>query len=108
MIDAQGNNTDDFGNFIEVEFLYNVDNLDEVIYQTTLSELQDMSPEAISENIFYPELGDQGLPVGETHDLVVQFNFLADVEEDLNQFQGDSLQLEWTFVATQTTGDDNR
>ncbi|GAK02884.1 secreted and spore coat-associated protein [Geomicrobium sp. JCM 19037] len=108
VIDAQGNNTDDFGNFIEVEFLYNVDNLDEVIYQTTLSELQDMSPEAISENIFYPELGDQGLPVGETHDLVVQFNFLSDVEEDLNQFQGDSLQLEWTFVATQTTGDDNR
>src|SRR5690625_3846617 len=40
---------DDFGEHIEVEFLYNADNLDEVIYQTTLAELQDMTPEAINE-----------------------------------------------------------
>ncbi|QQK78926.1 M73 family metallopeptidase [Salicibibacter cibi] len=106
VIDAEGNNTEDFGEFIEVEFLYNADNLDEVIFETTLSELQDMEPEAISEHVFYPELGDDGLPVDESHDLVVQFNFLGDVEEDLNQFQGDSLELEWTFTATQTEGDE--
>ncbi|GAK01178.1 secreted and spore coat-associated protein [Geomicrobium sp. JCM 19055] len=101
VIDVKGDNTDDFGDFIEVEFLYNVNNFDEVIYETTLSELQDMSPEAVNQNIFYPELGDRGLPVGESHDLVVQFNFKGDVDADLNQFQGDSLQLDWTFIATQ-------
>ncbi|QDI92194.1 cell division protein FtsN [Salicibibacter halophilus] len=106
VIDAEGDNTADFGEFIEVEFLYNADNLDEVIYQTTLSELQDMEPEAISEHVFYPELGDDGLPVDESHDLVVQFNFVGDVEEDLNQFQGDSLELEWTFTGTQTEGEE--
>src|SRR5699024_3788008 len=42
--DAEGDNTEDFGEHIEVEFLYNADKLDEVIYQTTLSELKDMSP----------------------------------------------------------------
>ncbi|EZH64919.1 cell division protein FtsN [Bacillaceae bacterium JMAK1] len=101
VIDVKGDNSDDFGDFIEVEFLYNVNNFDEVIYETTLSELQEMSPEAVNQNIFYPELGDRGLPVGESHDLVVQFNFLGDVDADLNQFQGDSLQLDWTFIATQ-------
>ncbi|GAK09259.1 TasA family protein [Geomicrobium sp. JCM 19038] len=101
VIDVKGDNSDDFGDFIEVEFLYNVNNFDEVIYETTLSELQDMSPEAVNQNIFYPELGDRGLPVGESHDLVVQFNFKGDVDADLNQFQGDSLQLDWTFIATQ-------
>ncbi|QQK78923.1 cell division protein FtsN [Salicibibacter cibi] len=106
VIDAEGDNTEDFGEFIEVEFLYNADNLDEVIFQTTLSELQDMEPEAISEHVFYPELGDDGLPIDESHDLVVQFNFLSDVEEDLNQFQGDSLEMEWTFTATQTEGEE--
>ncbi|MBB6450141.1 spore coat-associated protein N [Geomicrobium halophilum] len=105
VIDVEGNNTEDFGDFIEVEFLYNANNLDEVIYQTTLSELEDMSPEAISQHIFYPELGDDGLPVGESHDLVVAFNFLGDVDADLNQFQGDSLELEWTFTATQMEGE---
>ena len=89
-----------------MEFLYNADNLDEVIFQTTLSELQDMEPEAISEHVFYPDMGDDGLPVDESHDLVVQFNFVGDVEEDLNQFQGDSLELEWTFTGTQTEGEE--
>lgn len=103
--DAEGNNTEDFGEHIEVEFLYNANNLDEVIYQTTLAELQDMTPEAISEHIFYPDMGDDGLPVGESHDFVVQFNF-NDTDEDQNQFQGDSLNLDWTFVATQGDGEE--
>src|SRR5690625_316204 len=94
---------DDFGEHIEVEFLYNADNLDEVIYQTTLAELQDMTPEAINEHVFYPAIGDDGLPDGESHDLIVQFNFL-DNGEDQNHLQGASLNLEWTFVATQGDG----
>src|SRR5699024_12752941 len=36
VIDAEGDNTDDFGKHIQVEFLYNADQMDEVIYETTL------------------------------------------------------------------------
>jgi spore coat-associated protein N len=98
-----GTEGDDFGEHIEVEFLYNVDNLDEVIYQTTLAELQNMTPEAINEHIFYPAIGNDGLLAGESHDFIVQFNFL-DNGEDQNHLQGASLNLEWTFVATQGDG----
>ncbi len=103
--DAQGDNSEDFGEHIVVEFLYNVNNLDEVIYQTTLAELQEMTPEAINEHIFYPAIGDEGLAAGDSHDFVVQFNF-NDNGEDQNQFQGDALNLEWTFIATQGDGKD--
>ncbi len=102
--DVNGDNTEDFGEHIQVEFLYNVNNFDEVIFETTLAELKDMSPEAINQNIFYPELGDKGLPAGETHDLLVKFVFI-DNGEDQNQFQGDALQLEWTFTAYQKDGE---
>ncbi|GGB59188.1 cell division protein FtsN [Lentibacillus populi] len=103
--DANGDNTDDFGKYIEVEFLYNADKLDEVIYKTTLDQLKDMSPEAINKHIFYPDLGEKGLPAGTLDDLVVKFNFV-DNGEDQNQFQGDSLQLEWTFSGQQATGEE--
>ncbi|RIU91230.1 CalY family protein [Oceanobacillus picturae] len=103
--DAAGDNTGDFGEHIMVEFLYNADKLDEVIYQTTLSELKTMTPEAVNENVFLPLLGENGLPVGTIDDLVVQFNFV-DNGEDQNEFQGDTLSLEWTFTAQQTAGED--
>jgi|SRR5690625_1507343 len=102
--DAEGDNTEDFGDHIEVEFLYNTDKLDEVIYQTTLAELQDMQPEVINEKVFEPIFDEQGLPVGETNDLVVKFNFV-DNGEDQNQFQGDSIDLTWIFNAQQTEGE---
>lgn len=105
VIDAQNDNTEDFGDYIEVEFLYNADKLDEVIYETTLSELKEMSPEAVNEHVFYPALGEKGLPVDSVDDLVVKFNFL-DNGEDQNQFQGDALNLEWTFVAEQGEGEE--
>ncbi|MFA1821728.1 TasA family protein [Virgibacillus oceani] len=102
--DAENNNTQDFGEHIQVEFLYNVDHLDEVIFETTLAELREMTPEAVGEHALDPILGD-GLPNGEYHDLVVKFNFV-DNGEDQNEFQGDSLNLEWTFTATQTDGEE--
>ncbi|MEI3606624.1 CalY family protein [Pseudogracilibacillus sp. SE30717A] len=104
VIDANGNNTEDFGDHILVEFLYNVNNFDEVIFKTTLAELKNMSPEAINKNIFYPELGDEGLPAGETHDFIVKFVFIEN-GKDQNQFQGDALELEWTFTAYQKDGE---
>ncbi|EQB37539.1 cell division protein FtsN [Virgibacillus sp. CM-4] len=103
--DASGDNTEDFGQHIQVEFLYNADKLDEVIYETTLAELKGMTPEAVNEHVFDPLLGEQGLPVDSIDDLVVKFNFV-DNGEDQNQFQGDSLNLEWTFTATQSAGEE--
>lgn len=105
VIDAEGNNTEDFGEHIMVEFLYNADKLDEAIYQTTLAELKTMTPEAVSKNVFLPLLGEKGLPVNTIDDLVVQFKFV-DNDKDQNEFQGDALNLEWTFIATQTPGEE--
>ncbi|MGY0692507.1 TasA family protein [Virgibacillus sp. FSP13] len=105
VIDAKGDNTEDFGKHIVVEFLYNADKMDEVIYQTTLDQLKEMTPEAANEHIFYPTFGEKGLQTGETDDLVVKFKF-KDNGEEQNQFQGDSLNLEWTFNAQQKTGGD--
>ena len=85
VIDANNDNTEDFGDHIEVEFLYNADKMDEVIYQTTLAELKDMTPEAVNENVFIPAFGEKGLEAGTSDDLVVKFNFV-DNGEDQNQF----------------------
>src|SRR5699024_3562474 len=59
--DAEGDNTEDFGDHIQVTFLYNADKMDEVIYETSLSELRDMEPEAVSEEVFNEILGEGGL-----------------------------------------------
>ncbi|UJL45942.1 M73 family metallopeptidase [Virgibacillus sp. NKC19-16] len=104
--DAESDNVDDFGNHIQVEFLYNADQLNEVIYETTLADLRDMSPEAVNEEVFIPTLGEDGLEAGTSDDLVVEFTFV-DNGEDQNEFQGDSLNLEWTFTAQQVTDDES-
>lgn len=104
--DAAGDNTDDFGNHIQVEFLYNADQLNEVIYETTLAELNEMTPEAVNEEVFIPALGEDGLEAGTSDDLVVEFTFV-DNGEDQNEFQGDTLNLEWTFTAQQVTDEES-
>ncbi|WP_121640357.1 CalY family protein [Virgibacillus sp. Bac330] len=103
VVDAKGDNTDDFGKHIEVEFLYNADKLDEVIYKTTLTDLKNMEPEAVNEHVFYPNFGEKGLPAGTLDDISVKFNFV-DNGQDQNEFQGDALNLEWTFKALQGEG----
>lgn len=103
VVDAKGDNTEDFGKYIEVEFLYNMDQGNEIIYETTLDKLKGMSPKAVSEKIFNEALDGGILKVGNEHDLVVKFNFI-DNGGDQNQFQGDILKLSWTFNATQGPG----
>ncbi|GGK00238.1 cell division protein FtsN [Lentibacillus kapialis] len=103
--DGEGDNTEDFGDHIQVEFLYNADKMDEVIYETTLSELKDMKPEAVNEEVFQEFLGDGGLEPESQDDLVVKFKFV-DNGENQNQFQGDELNLEWTFNAQQGDGEE--
>lgn len=100
VIDAKGDNTEDFGEHISVEFLLNMDKHNQPIYKTTLAKLKDMTPDAVAKNITIPAIGEDGLPSGTSDRLVVKFQFI-DNGKDQNQFQGDSLKLEWTFTALQ-------
>ncbi|WP_186579910.1 CalY family protein [Aquibacillus kalidii] len=113
IVDAGENNTDDFGKHIRVNFLWNEDkatlppnqNADNIIYQTTLAELKDMTPDAVENHVFLPFLEENdGLKAGTSDKLYVQFEFV-DNEEDQNEFQGDSLELKWTFTAEQEAGE---
>ncbi|MGD6778716.1 TasA family protein [Sutcliffiella horikoshii] len=111
IVDAKGDNTEDFGKHIKVNFLYNEDKSltgefspDRVIYETTLYDLKNMTPDAVSNNIFVPWLEERaGLVNGDSDKFYVQFKFVND--GDQNQFQGDSLKLNWTFEAHQTAGE---
>lgn len=105
VIDAAGDNTQDFGEHIQVSFLYNTHQMNEVVYETSLAELKNMKPEAITNKVFDEVLENGGLEVGESHDLVVMFEFV-DNEKDQNEFQGDKIELAWTFIAEQTDGED--
>lgn len=105
VIDAKGNNTEDFGKHILVKFLYNLDKFNEVVYEATLADLKTMSPDAVSEAVFGPILEGSGLEAGSRDDLVVEIHFVDNGEEQ-NEFQGDSLELTWKFTATQTEGEE--
>ncbi|MED4017409.1 TasA family protein [Sutcliffiella cohnii] len=109
VIDANGDNTEDFGKHIRVNFLENVDKTgreyyNDIIFSTTLYDLQHMAPDAVEKKIdeYFGE--GSGLPAG-TDDLMwVQFEFV-DNDEDQSQFQGDSLIINWQFVAKQGEGE---
>jgi|SRR5690625_281079 len=94
-----------FAKHIQVEFLYNADKLDEVIYETTLHELKEMNPEVVGEHVLDPVLGSGLEAGGDADDLVVKFTFVDNGEEQ-NQFQGAELELEWTFTAVQGEGEE--
>ncbi|WP_110931489.1 TasA family protein [Paenibacillus bouchesdurhonensis] len=96
-------NTDDFGKHIKVSFLTNLDKQDDIIYETTLYDLQSLAPDAVENKWqeWFEERG--GLKAGTSDNLIVRFEFV-DNNEDQNQFQGDALQLKWTFEARQGTG----
>lgn len=98
-------NSEDFGKYIKVNFLLNADKLDSVIYSTTLDQLRTMKPDAVESNIFTPWLErNKGLKAGTSDDFVVEYQFVEN-GQDQNQFQGDSLQLKWTFDGKQGAGE---
>ena len=117
--DANGDNTDDFGKHIKVLFLENADktgagwtigDYNDIISETTLYDLQNMTPDAV-ENVQHwitHLLGldgeDSGLAAGTSDQMYVAFEFV-DNGEDQNEFQGDALELTWTFTAHQTPGE---
>lgn len=117
--DAKNDNNDDFGKHIKVLFLENADktgdgwvigDYNDIISETTLYDLQNMTPDAV-ENLqsyitwlFGLNGEDSGLAAGTSDQMYVAFEF-EDNGEDQNQFQGDSLELKWTFTANQTAGE---
>lgn len=104
--DAKGNNDgEDFGKHIRVNFLVNADKGDGVIFYTTLEQLKNMTPDAIENNIFIPWLEERGgkLAAGTSDTLYVQYEFVES-GADQNKFQGDKLELKWTFEGKQGAG----
>ncbi|MDQ1145368.1 spore coat-associated protein N [Bacillus sp. SORGH_AS 510] len=107
VVDAKNNNSEDFGKHIRVNFLLNGDKADDVVWYTTLDQLKNMTPDAIAGNVFGPIFGfEKGhlLKAGTADTLYVQYEFV-DNGKDQNQFQGDSLELKWTFKGYQTAGE---
>ncbi|SFB13433.1 MULTISPECIES: CalY family protein [unclassified Bacillus (in: firmicutes)] len=103
--DANNNNTDDFGKHIRVNFLSNADKLNLPIYSTTLDQLKTLSPDVIQNSIFGGWLAERGgkLAAGTDDTLWVQYEFV-DNNQDQNMFQGDTLDLKWTFEGKQGAG----
>lgn len=102
--DANNNNAGaDFGEHIKVTFLKNKDKKTEVIHETTLKKLSetDVTDRDIIGWIHGGE--PDGLVAKTSDDLQVKFEFV-DNKEDQNVFQGDSLNLVWTFEAKQGDG----
>ncbi|MFC0187108.1 TasA family protein [Fictibacillus aquaticus] len=102
----EDNDGEDFGKHIRVNFLFNIDKLDAPVWSTTLYDLQNMDPKVVKnkfDDIFGDEWDHRGLAAGSSDRMWVQFEFV-DNGEDQNMFQGDSLNLEWTFNATQKNG----
>ncbi|EJQ98148.1 SipW-cognate class signal peptide [Bacillus cereus ISP3191] len=107
--DAKKNNDgEDLGDHIIVKFLVNdgkpsnPNDDHEILWETKLSQLKTMKPEDVATSLERHNLID-GIKSGETDYLHVLFSF-EDNEQDQNKFQGDSLQLNWTFHAKQTPG----
>ncbi|MFL0583684.1 CalY family protein [Solibacillus silvestris] len=102
--DANNNNAGaDLGEHIKVQFLVNNDKKTEVIHETTLKALS--STDVVDRDVLGWLFGGEndGLKAGTSDKLTVKFEFV-DNTKDQNVFQGDSLQLEWTFDAKQTAG----
>ncbi|EJS66806.1 cell division protein FtsN [Bacillus cereus] len=105
--DAKGDNAgEDFAKHINVKFIWNWDKGSGPVYETTLADLQKENPDVVAKEIFAPEWAENGgLAAGSEDYLWVEFEFV-DNKDDQNKFQGDSLNLEWTFNAKQTDGEE--
>lgn len=102
--DAKGDNSEDFGKHIKVNFLWNIDKVSEPIWSTTLYDLQNASTELVQEKFWLVFWENRGLDVGTSDSFAVQFEFVDNGHEQ-NEFQGDALNLEWTFNAMQKEGE---
>ncbi|OOE10124.1 hypothetical protein UN64_17140 [Fictibacillus arsenicus] len=102
--DAKSDNTDDFANLIKVTIMYNTSNATVPVVKTTLAQLKEQIPHltVIDEFVGSTQRPD-GIPPGEKEKMFVLFQFV-DNTEDQYQFQGDKLQVDWTFNPKQAPG----
>ncbi|MEK4344731.1 MULTISPECIES: TasA family protein [unclassified Paenibacillus] len=108
--DVGGNNNGvDLGKFIKVKFLQNKDKSgniipDIVVYETTLADLQNSTPDLVEK---LPFIGNEasGIKAGTSDSFTVKFEFVDD-GKDQNIFQKDVLTLTWDFFAKQARGTD--
>ena len=97
-------NKRDFGEDIEVVFLKNIDKKDEVIKRTTLKDLQSQTVTAAENDIVSWLWPEKGIKAGTNDSFKVKFRFI-ERNTSQNEFQGDKLQLKWTFEAQQGEGE---
>ncbi|WP_417898040.1 TasA family protein [Bacillus haimaensis] len=100
--DMNQDNTDDFAKHIKVTIMYNTSSATNPIVETTLYDLQTQQPDLTAIDRLTDRIPD-GIPAGEKEKIFVLFQF-EDNGQDQNQFQGDSLKVDWTFNAEQGAG----
>ncbi|GER68552.1 hypothetical protein BpJC7_31430 [Weizmannia acidilactici] len=86
--------------------MYNKDKNNTVVFETTLDKLK-ADPNVVDNN-FWDKIfgtGERGLKAGTSDQFQVKFKF-KDNGENQNDFQRDSIQLKWTFHASQTLGEE--
>ncbi|SCA98345.1 Spore coat-associated protein camelysin [Bacillus mycoides] len=101
--DAKGDNKDDFGKHIKVTFLKNVDKHETIVKETTLDKLKGDTLTAVDNDLSAWFWDEKGISAGKSDKFTVKFE-LVDNKKDQNEFQGDKLNLTWTFDAQQTDG----
>ncbi|WP_459500902.1 TasA family protein [Bacillus sp. C1] len=101
--DAKGDNTEDFGSHIKVTILKNTDKGHNIIKEKKLSELGGKPSVPVNNDALAEQLDEKGIKAGNKDKFKVKFEFV-DNGKNQNQFQGDTLELKWTFDAQQTSG----
>ena len=74
--------------------------------QTTLDKLKGDTLTAVDNDLSAWFWDEKGISAGKSDKFKVKFEFV-DNGKDQNQFQGDKLQLNWTFDAQQTAGEED-
>ncbi|HDR6310425.1 TPA: M73 family metallopeptidase [Bacillus cereus] len=101
--DVKKDNKDDFGKHIKVTFLKNVDKHETIVKETTLDKLKGDTLTAVDNDLAAWFWDEKGISSGKSDKFTVKFEFI-DNGKDQNEFQGDKLNLTWTFDAKQTAG----
>jgi len=99
--DVKSDNTEDLAKNIKVTIMYNTSSATNTVVETTLYDLQNQQPDITAIDTSIGTKPD-GIVPGDKEKIFVLFEFI-DNGKNQNQFQGDKLQVNWTFNA-QTEG----
>ncbi|ENQ3079513.1 M73 family metallopeptidase [Bacillus cereus] len=105
VVDVKGDNKEDFGKHIKVTFLRNIDKHETIVKETTLDKLKKDTLTAVDNDLIAWFWDEKGISAGNSDKFTVKFEFV-DNGKNQNEFQGDKLQLQWTFEAQQTAGEE--